>query len=243
MKTEQGNIDPNDSTIYEISVINDSVKDEMENSDPNSLAIYEISVINNTGFNFREDLVDRATEGKYHPQNVPMGQNLSSSFTFPAEITTLMDLEDSIEDDRTMQTTYNCPICNEAFLGKEAIKNHVKRYYKYDCDVCKKIYFREKYLRRHRMNAHLESKQLVCPLCNKEFRAVYNLKQHLHLHSDEKTYVCTFEGCNKRFRQRPGLQQHVRLCHKAKMKLKCPYCDEDVLRLSKSSSFYFSDAW
>lgn len=147
-------------------------------------------------------------------------------------MTAIMDLDETNAEDCTIETRYACPICKQIFLGKDAIKEHIKKYYQYICDFCKKSYFRERYLKRHRMNAHLESKRLKCPLCPKEFRAVYNLKQHLHLHSDEKSYICMFEGCNKRYRQRPGLQQHIRRIHKENMKLICPYCNEEVLLLS-----------
>lgn len=82
-------------------------------------------------------------------------------------MTTLRDLDDSIENDQTVQTMYACPICKEEFLGKEAIKIHVRTYFKFICDVCQKAYFREKYLKRHRMNAHLQSKELECPFCHK----------------------------------------------------------------------------
>lgn len=145
-----------------------------------------------------------------------------------------MELDDSIEEDEpTLQTSYSCPVCKVSFIGKEAIKKHVRRYFKHVCEACEKSYFRARYLKRHLKNAHLESKQLVCPICTKELRAVNNLKQHLLLHSHERKFECPIESCKKRFKQKPGLQQHIRIHHKHEMKKECPYCHALVVRLCK----------
>lgn len=101
-------------------------------------------------------------------------------------------------------------------------------YNRYSCHKCPKRYFRAKYLQRHLKNSHLETKELTCPICNKTLKAVYNLKQHLLLHSDEKSYVCPFPNCTKAYKQKPGLDQHIRFIHK-KYNSFCTICRRRVL--------------
>lgn len=146
-------------------------------------------------------------------------------------LTTFLELDESYENDRTLTHIHHCPLCKRAFLGRQAIKKHVQRYFKFSCETCEKKYFKIQYLKRHLKNAHLESRELECPVCSKKFRAVNNLKQHLYLHSDEKNFECQF--CQRQFRQKPGLQQHIRRVHKKDQTYECPYCHELVDRLSK----------
>lgn len=112
------------------------------------------------------------------------------------------------------------------------MKTHVRRYFKYSCNSCSKRYFRARHLQIHLKNAHLPSKKLECPICHKVFKAVNNLKQHLHLHSDERPYVCDYEGCDKSFKQKPGLQQHIRFMHNSNDTY-CKTCRKRVPDLEK----------
>lgn len=90
-------------------------------------------------------------------------------------------------------------------------------------------------MKSHLKNAHLPSKDLECPLCHKLFKAVNNLKQHLLLHSEERSYVCDFEGCDKSFKQKPGLDQHIRVVHNANESF-CKSCRKRVPNLKKHLS-------
>ncbi|XP_063696343.1 zinc finger protein 366-like [Culicoides brevitarsis] len=134
--------------------------------------------------------------------------------------------------DDTAETEYTCPLCQEIFLGKRAMRTHVSRYFKHICETCDKRYFRAKYLQTHLKNAHLPSKNLECPLCDKVFKAVNNLKQHLLLHSEARSFVCTFDGCDKAFKQKPGLQQHIRFMHNPNANF-CRVCRKRVTNLEK----------
>uniref|UniRef100_A0A336KNH8 CSON013813 protein n=1 Tax=Culicoides sonorensis TaxID=179676 RepID=A0A336KNH8_CULSO len=159
-----------------------------------------------------------------------------------AELTTMMELEDEedsflVDFNETAQTEYTCPLCKEIFVGKRAARDHVRRYFKYSCPTCHKRYFRDKYLQRHLKNAHLPAMNVKCPLCNKVFKAVNNLKQHLHLHSNELPYECGYEGCGKRFRQKPGLQQHIRYMHKRNENF-CRICRKRVVDVHKHTERY-----
>ena len=40
------------------------------------------------------------------------------------------------------------------------------------------------------------SKKPVCPTCTKTFSTNKNLKRHIKIHSEEKTYQCSEQDCN-----------------------------------------------
>ena len=50
-----------------------------------------------------------------------------------------------------------------------------------------------------------------CPICNKEFQTVGNLKMHLLIHSGVKPFMC--KECNKQFTRKHHLQQHIISLH------------------------------
>ena len=50
-----------------------------------------------------------------------------------------------------------------------------------------------------------------CDVCEKRFRDSYNLKKHVHIHTNEKPYEC--DVCEKRFTTSSDLQRHVRNVH------------------------------
>lgn len=79
----------------------------------------------------------------------------------------------------------------------------------YQCDYgnCTKKYRTRFSLKRHYLS-HLGIKQHQCPHCDKRFRLVQYLNEHIYTHTGERPFVCTFPGCNKRFRQAGKLSIH-----------------------------------
>ena len=53
--------------------------------------------------------------------------------------------------------------------------------------------------------------QHECDVCEKRFRDSYNLKKHVHIHTNEKPYEC--DVCEKRFTQSGNLKRHTRTQH------------------------------
>lgn len=46
-----------------------------------------------------------------------------------------------------------------------------------------------------------------------------------NVHSDDRPYVCTFEGCNKRFKAQAAYNHHLNT-HSEEKKFNCPFCDK-----------------
>lgn len=68
------------------------------------------------------------------------------------------------------------------------------------CDVCNRVFPREKSLQAHK-RTHSGERPYVCdfPNCGKAFVQSGQLKTHQRLHTGEKPFACTAEGCTTRF--------------------------------------------
>lgn len=68
------------------------------------------------------------------------------------------------------------------------------------CDVCGRVFPREKSLQAHK-RTHSGERPYVCdfPNCGKSFVQSGQLKTHQRLHTGEKPFICNAEGCSTRF--------------------------------------------
>lgn len=68
------------------------------------------------------------------------------------------------------------------------------------CDVCNRVFPREKSLQAHK-RTHSGERPYVCdfPNCGKAFVQSGQLKTHQRLHTGEKPFACTAQGCTTRF--------------------------------------------
>ena len=59
------------------------------------------------------------------------------------------------------------------------------------------------------ISRHLNKRQFVCEECNKQFNRTSHLLQHkLHVHSNERPFVCKRINCNKTFKTKSELTVH-----------------------------------
>jgi len=49
-----------------------------------------------------------------------------------------------------------------------------------------------------------------CPYCGKAFTRPSSLKIHVHSHTGERPFKCTFEGCNRTFSVQSNMRRHAR---------------------------------
>ncbi|XP_030370652.1 zinc finger protein 774 [Scaptodrosophila lebanonensis] len=95
----------------------------------------------------------------------------------------------------TGETPYQCEICSKRFVHKVALYKHkmihdndTKRL---ECQVCEFKTRTKAHLERH-MRSHTGAKPFCCPVCNKRFSQMYNMKAHLREHENP--------GCNRQRR-------------------------------------------
>lgn len=128
---------------------------------------------------------------------------------------------------------FKCVVCKLHYASDEDLTTHFRdEHMKYSCDKCPQKYFKKTFLTQHKHRAHLESKNLKCPICEMVLRSRYNLRQHLYTHSDKREFECTYSGCTAKFRQINSLNTHKKIHIKTNRK-QCPICKKMYTKLGK----------
>ena len=92
----------------------------------------------------------------------------------------------------------------------------------HECDVCEKR-FRDSYNLKKHVHIHTNEKPYECDVCEKRFRESGHLQYHMRIHAHEKAYEC--DECETRFSQSGNLKRHTRI-HTNEKPHKCDVCDK-----------------
>lgn len=115
----------------------------------------------------------------------------------------------------TGETPYQCEVCSKRFVHKVALYKHkmihdneTKRL---ECQVCGFKTRTKAHLERH-TRSHTGDKPFACPVCNKRFSQMYNMKAHLREHESPGTnrhrrFHCT--KCTHTFINEQNYISHV----------------------------------
>ena len=75
------------------------------------------------------------------------------------------------------------------------------------------------------MKTHVENgKQIICNVCQKQFKSNGELKSHMNVHVKEKAYNCLL--CDSTFGLPGNLKQHIDRIHKKENSHYCVICDK-----------------
>ena len=112
-------------------------------------------------------------------------------------------------------------------IGKELAAGIKKEFYKnslemldFKCPECLKIFKKERYLKMHIKEVHMEAQMSICHICCKEFKS-FHLKRHIkNVHIKEE---CSCDECGKVYTNRKHLRDHKKAVHEG-LDLLCHLC-------------------
>lgn len=115
--------------------------------------------------------------------------------------------------------------CNKYYLGLTGIKYHIRK-------IHPDVYARTL---QSETNQNNDTKQKVkeltyhvysrgrfkCFICNKPFKAIFNLKKHQSVHSEIRPFACTL--CDSKFKDETNLKKHLNIHLR---EFHCPFCEK-----------------
>nr|CAD7425937.1 unnamed protein product [Timema monikensis] len=116
----------------------------------------------------------------------------------------------------------NCSHNVDTLLNSHTLFNDDTEEEHFICNDCGRSFHTKKYLSRHISYVHSNTKNYECPVCNKCFKTMKDLRNHFVFHTDIKPYKCN--RCTSTFYQKAGLKRHSSV-HMSEKEFKCPYCD------------------
>ncbi|XP_055380830.1 zinc finger protein 501-like [Condylostylus longicornis] len=78
----------------------------------------------------------------------------------------------------------------------------------FKCTFCERLFRKKSQMKTH-MRIHTNHRPYKCELCSSAFTVAANLKNHIvYKHTDDKPFVCEYEGCNAKFKLYNLKKQH-----------------------------------
>ncbi|XP_028849162.1 histone-lysine N-methyltransferase PRDM16 isoform X3 [Denticeps clupeoides] len=93
----------------------------------------------------------------------------------------------------TEEREYKCDQCPKAFNWKSNLIRHQMSHdsgKRFECENCDKVFTDPSNLQRHIRSQHVGARAHTCPECGKTFATSSGLKQHKHIHSSVKPFIC-----------------------------------------------------
>ncbi|XP_076097368.1 uncharacterized protein LOC143067753 [Mytilus galloprovincialis] len=140
-----------------------------------------------------------------------------------------------------------CKYCKKLFYHYIGVEEHVRKYHMKEldvqsyleelknlriekCEICNKTFNNRYHLIEHEKRTHLENASVKCFKCNKIYKNVQSLKNHIKaVHSViGQPFACHL--CAAKFKWSTTLKQHIEEIHEGKMKAVCKHCGKKFPR-------------
>lgn len=111
---------------------------------------------------------------------------------------------------------FACDVCKKEFIMDRYLRAHVKRQHgsntkSFKCEKCPNFFARQRQLQMHIESVHLNIRKHKCNTCGKSFKYSHHLKDHIIIHTGERPFICSYEQCDKRFINHHKKVQHERI--------------------------------
>ena len=133
-------------------------------------------------------------------------------------LTSKQGLESHILNMHTEKRSYKCRQCDENFLEKALLDEHVESFHKksFQCEICGYSCSEKNRLIIHIERTHEGKRPFVCELCGASYKYKHALKDHEKKHEEktEKPFKC--EICSTTFGRACHLGNHIAKIHEKK---------------------------
>lgn len=121
----------------------------------------------------------------------------------------------------------DCDECKRRFYSEDQLRRHKYRdhggSFPYICDECQRGFSNASKLRMHQARLHKKPTRWQCNLCTYCAPNKWDLQVHMPFHSGERKYTC--ELCGVSTKSISSLAVHRRT--HSRLKLSCPYCPKE----------------
>ena len=121
-----------------------------------------------------------------------------------------------------------CPYCDRRFEDEYKVAQHVRNSHKkpFKCDLCRRQYFNQEVLARHRKTHNTDS-HFECSICHLKYKREETLQCHyVRVHSDiEASFMC--DHCGKKYKLKQDLLLHINQVHMCSYQI-CRFCGKAV---------------
>ena len=114
-----------------------------------------------------------------------------------------------------------CSICFRTYPSERLLREHVRRHINtMKCPFCDLTCNGPSRLKHHIKFRHNNDMPQQCPVCQKCFKTVHCLSEHLQTHS-QKMFKCSITGCKYAGKTLKAWQSHVKKVHMPEQKQYC----------------------
>lgn len=131
-------------------------------------------------------------------------------------------LDNHQNDCKAKEMSFQCEMCDEKFVNKEAMTFHIIRHYDdgFSCPICFSKFTTENELDIHRKKDHKVT--IPCTMCIQDFDSTEEYKKHLETHKPGAKHICRV--CNMSFNSLLNHRKHVKWHFLSLKKKECPHC-------------------
>ena len=123
---------------------------------------------------------------------------------------------------------FKCEFCGVAVTTKDVLETHINNRHKgpYPCEICGKLFSSIFAVSKHKVfhGKIIPPKKieiLKCPICEKEFKGKFKLKEHMNCHSTERPHTCDI--CGASFSHKTSFFTHKKI-HSEDEPYSCDVC-------------------